>query len=427
MLQPYEIEFIKAFASSPSEHAEYIMSPNVNAGTDWLPSPLGKKFLASVGNAVVNGLEVRPVNLITYQDLNLGKWTPEESRYFVELWKSAPKEPVDIKEVVKNIRNDVAVRGAAVAISDYQVSVQKTPSKVIDHIDALTGRLSILSSDNVDYDPSSINALSEPVMIRQGTWGNVVFDEMFSARGKDDKVSAGIPQYGFTIASLPTKHGKSTLGISLMAFLIAYGNMRGLIMSNELPRAMYAHPIRRALGEMYAGTISDKEIDDIMEDRLKIYAPSTDPNKRGVHVKTFEQMNRIIRFTKPKFAIMDSINSVAPPAWASRMDELAQHQKKAESFRDICLDQQIIMYCPGNMSDGAQKILKSNRPDELNSVMLYGSKEYEGCCDFSFLGWRDHDNPEIVYIKRTANRHGTSMGEKWALKYTDGGYYVPYF
>jgi hypothetical protein len=427
-LNPFEIEFIKAFASDPNEHARYIMSPNVNAGTDWLPSPLGKKFISAIGNAVVCGLPITPVNIVSYSDLNLGKMSTEEMSEFIAVWKSASKESVDITEAVKRIRNEVVTRGANDAIVEYQASIQKAPSRVIDHVDALTGRLSILSNDGVDYDPSSVAASREPVMIRQGTWGNVVFDEMFSAKGKEDRASSGIPQYGFTIASMPTKHGKSTLGISLMAGLIAYGGMRGLIMSNELPRAMYAQPIRKALGDMYAGTIPDNEIDDIMEDRLKIYAPSTDHTKRGVSVKTFEQMQRIIRFTSPQFAIMDSINSITPPAWAARMDELSQHQKKAESFRDMCLDRQIIMYCPGNMSEGAQKILRSSKPDEMSSVVLYGSKEYEGCCDFAFVGWRDREMPGVVYIRRTANRHGTSMGEKWTLKYNPiGGYYTPYF
>jgi len=426
-LLDYEIELASCVASSPQEVSNYLISPQADMGLDWFQSPVAKKFFSAVAHIALEGGLTTFLGVMSHIDSDLGAFTSQEVEEVRQIWKSATKGAVDVSPLVKRIRTDTIRRRADSAIGNYQTNVNKEPVRVIDHLDVLGGRLAMLSNEGVDYDPNPKTHMNEPEMVMRGKWGNVVLDEMFSKKGKNTD-TGGIPDYGFVIASMPSGAGKSTLGITMIAYAIAYNNVKTVIMSNELVRALYASPVKRALVSMYAGQISDKEIDDLMEDRLKIYAPSSDPKSRGISVDKFETMQRIIKWEKPQIAIMDSITNMAAPAYAGKMDDKKQHSIKANALRDLCLGSNVMMYCPGNMSDEHQTVLKGTNPDKLNAVMIYGSKEYENCSDWAFLGWRNHDNPGVMDVKRVKNRHGQSIGEKWALKFQpDGGYYQPYF
>ncbi len=243
--------------------------------------------------------------------------------------------------------------------------------------------------------------------------------------GEEECYDVTVPDCHSFVSNGIVSHN-TTLANTLTSYSLAYSDDKVVIMSNEMVRSIYANTIFNAMKSMYAGTETDDRIKQMIGDKLAIYAPSSSREHKGINVSSFEDVRRILFWEKPQLAIMDSINGVSAPQFASRMSENKAHEAKADAFRDMCLEFGVLMYAPGNMSEEHQKILKSNKPDKLQSVMLFGSTAYQNASDWCFLGWRDYSQHGIVNIKRTKNRHGSSIGERWQMQYDfSSGIYRP--
>jgi len=420
----YERLLVEAVAQDTASVPRYLMSPQSDMGLNWFISNTAKKFVSAVAELSILDAPISASSILLYRDSELGAFTAEEVSEIVAIWSSAKSsEKIDVASLVRNIKSDSIRRRADESISYYRESVIKEPQKVTQHLDVLGGKIAMISHSGVEYDATPSKHLDEPTMSMRGNWGNNnVLDKMFSRSNTQE--SGGKPAYGLAIASMPTGHGKTSLANTLAAYSLAYSDDKVVIMSNEIVRSIYAGTIFNALKGMYLGDETDERLKQMMDDRLTIYAPSSVREHKGISVNSFELMRKILYWEKPQLAIMDSLNGVAAPAWASKMSENKAHEMKADAFRDTCLEFNLLMYAPGNMSEEHQKVLKSNKPDKLQSVMLFGSTAYQNASDWCFLGWRDYTQHGIVNIKRTKNRHGNSLGERWQMQYNfDSGIY----
>ena len=423
----YERLLIQSVAQRPDDAARILMSPKSDVGDDWFVTPCVKKFFSSLASLSVYETPVTISSILLYRDSQLGGFTAPEIAEIAGVWKQGlAEDPIDVQLLTRNVKMDVTRRRASDAIDHYTESVSKEPYKVESHIDALGSRLALISHGVADYDPTPSVHLDEPTMTMRGSWGNAVLDKMFSRNNTEQ--TGGKPAYGMVIASFPTGSGKTTLANTIAAYSLAYSDDKVVVMSNEIVRSIYSSTIFRALKGIYAGSESDERLKEMMDDRLRIYAPSSsrDRDRRGISVDNFELFQKIVVWERPQVAIVDSISGVSAPQWASKMSENKAHEIKADAFRNLCLDRNILTYAPGNMSEEHQKVLKGNKPDKLQSVMLFGSTAYQNASDWCFLGWRDYTQPNVVNIKRTKNRHGSSLGERWQMVYSaETGIYHP--
>jgi len=416
-MQDYEVMLIQAVAQDPQNAASFLMAPQSDFGLGWFTSITAKKFFSALAELYLAEEPITIMSILLRHDKEFGKFSGEDIPDLIAVWRSGlSSEKMDLKALVKDILTTAILASANKHIEKYKSDTSAKPHAVIDHIDALCSRLSSLSHSGIDYDPTPSKHRKEPRMTMRGTWGdNEVLDRMFSEKNTTD--TGGRPAYGLAVASLASGAGKTTLGITMAAYNLAYTQDRVTIMSNEQPRSLYAGTIFTAIKGLYNGQINDSEIDSIMDSRLTIWGPSSDPNERGIYVNKFEQMRNILHWDKPQFAIMDAVSSVSAPIYTKGMPDIQVIEAKSEAFRNVCIDERVLMYAPGNMSEKNQAILKGKHPDELQHVMIFNTITLHNTSDYAFLGWRDPQDHWIVNIKRAKNRHGTQEGEKWRLKF----------
>jgi len=416
-MSPIESELLKAVAYNPQEVMPQLMSPQVNFDEGWFENGIIKSTFKVLAQLT---LSRKPISwLMVSANLPFVDGQREQLR---ELWQQGKVKQIDWKPIVEVLKTSYIQRQADKSIQGYYKGVKQHPQKVVHHLGVLGVEIGQIAHKGVTYNPDPTTHFADQDVIRSGTWGDKVLNEMFSERSDDP---GGRPNYGFVIASMPTGHGKSTLAITMAAYGLAYGQPEDTItiMSNESPRSVYSRGVLRALHSMYGGQESDEALSRLMKERLLVYGPDSEDG--GMPVKTFELMRQILFWTRPKIAVMDSLNSVSPPQFAmtNRKSDYMIHEIKADAFRDTCLEYGVLLYSPGNMSDDMQTRLKDN-PSKVSGVMLFGSKAYENAADYSFLGWRDKSRMGVQQMKRCKNRHGTSMGEVWSWVYDmQGGYY----
>lgn len=422
----YEKLLVQSVAQDIAGTSKLLMSPSDGMGLGWFITATAKKFFAALADLSITDSPISASSIMLHRDDELGVFTAEEITEIVSLWSAAKtSEKIDVQSLVRNIKTDNIKRRADEAIDLYHASSQKEPQRIVAHLDSLGGKIAMISHSGTEYDATPSRHMEEPMMSMRGTWGaNSVLDKMFSRTNTEQ--TGGKPAYGLAIGSFVTGGGKTTLANTLVAYSLAYSDDKVVVMSNEMVRSIYSTTIFNALKGMYAGQETDARLKEMMDDKLRIYAPSSSRTEKGINVNSFELMRKILYWEKPQLAIMDALNGVSAPQYASKMSENKAHEVKADAFRDTCLEFNLLMYAPGNMSEEHQKILKSNKPDKLQSVMLFGSTAYQNASDWCFLGWRDYSQHYVVNIKRTKNRHGSSLGERWQMVYSpESGIYNP--
>ena len=418
-MNPLDITLIKAIAHSPKVVMRELLAPNVDLSPDWISTPVVRQCIECVRELTERDMAVSWLTLLSRIAMS-----DEEREELSRAWREGKATATDWHPVISEMKTSTVIREADRAIKNYTKRVSQIPYRVREHIGDLGLELSLIASDGLGYDPHPSAHLTDMGMERRGTWGDTTFDKMFSSSWED---KGGVPSYGFVVASMPTGAGKTTLGISMAAVAVAFSpSTRITIMSNELPRKVYSSGIFRVLKYLYAGEEYDESILRAIDSQVAVYAPGVDGKQRnvGVSVDTFEKFRQIVFWDKPNFAIMDSIVDVAPPKYlASLRDRNEIYKETAAAFRNSCLEFGMLLYAPGNMSNEWETKLKAT-PDKVSSVMLFGSKTFENASDFSLLGWRDKSDPQKQWIKRCKNRHGTSVGEAWPMRYDlQGGYY----
>lgn len=416
MIPQTDLALFKSVAHSPDVVMRELLSPAVAYNEDWIQSPTLKKCFRFMAQSVLSGRQISWLSLASGVSLD-----DDELEVLRQSWREGREDRVDLRQTVAALKADFIISSANSSIQEYYGRVKQDRGRAREHIDVLGLELSFISKDGLAYDSKPSSHLQDKELDRSGTWGDKDIDSMFSESWND---RGGRPSYGFVVTSMPSGHGKTTLAISLAAYGLAYGHQdRITVMSNEMPRSAYSRGVLRALRTIYGGEADDSQLQRMIDERMEVFGPGGEHG--GMPVKSFELMRQILFWTSPQIAIMDSLNSVSVPQFANtnRISESQCHVIKADAFRDTCLEYNVLLYAPGNMSNELQtKLMQS--PGTVNRVMLFGSQAYENAADYSFLGWRDKAIPYQQNIKRCKNRHGTSVGELFEMVYdTNGGYY----
>jgi hypothetical protein len=405
-MNPLDLMLIKAIASNPDEVMRQLLSPQTGWEEGWIQTPTVKNICRQMARMALAGQNISWLSLmsaVTLDDTSLDT--------IKQAWKEGRAERPDWHPIVDRLKNEKIKRDSDASIKTYYGRTRETPDRIRDHLGVLGLELSVIANDGKSYDPTPSAHLDDKHIEVVTSWGWPVLDDIFGG---------GILSHGFVVWTAPSGCGKTTMGRTLAAYAIPQ-NKRIVIMSNEMAAGSYADGILRALRRRWMGERQETDLIKDMDSYMSIYD----------QVYTFEKVRQILYWERPDIAVLDSINAVSPPDMARKMSEHEQHRAKADMTLSMVNEFETLLYAPGNMSEQEQRRLRGvpdnrgrrTRPEDVNSVMLFGSAAYQNASDLAFVSWRDAVNPDRQMVKRVKKRYGGEIGQIWDLKYDQIGRY----
>lgn len=220
----------------------------------------------------------------------------------------------------------------------------------------------------------------------------------------DNLLQGGFWTQALIIAGIPSNHGKSTLGYTLLGN-IANRQKRGVLFTFETNTATAVARILSAYGGFTVGETlkrqgSTPERDDSMRVMLKeidqyisIYDNSfNDPKK----------MEAVIRLERPSFAVIDHLGMIDPRMAmknASRFDQIGD---TADAALQWTINYGLTILMNSQLSDAVSKDLKKNH--NLDHAQLFGSSRVYNAADFVLIGMRHWLKPNTAYFRSKKNR-----------------------
>src|SRR3990172_546498 len=106
-----------------------------------------------------------------------------------------------------------------------------------------------------------------------------------------------------------------------------------------------------ALNSMWAGQLSEAEIDRMMDTNMVIY-------DRIYH---YERIETILRWSKPQLAIVDTLDNLSFPECVSHIKNADEkHSERARGLLEMTRRYNCMLHIPSNASEGNQRALRDD-------------------------------------------------------------------
>lgn len=327
------------------------------------------------------------------------KWWPEVK----ETWKEAKATaPVYWRTSAERIVNrNLVSAGQLLAQEIGQIGQVKEPRK---HLANVHSRLTGLLDNGSIYNPSP------SFHYRSGVIG-----EVFASTGLpslDRILGGGLWTQALIGITMPSNHGKSTEGYTLLAEAIRQGLSCALFTFETSPATATARVLSALTGLHYDEAVK-KEFESDIKDKglaqidscMTLYDNSfNDPDK----------MEQVIRLQRPGLVVIDHIGMLN-----SKLDK---NTNRFDQIGDMCdrALQWTIQYSNtivlnSQLSNDKSEELK--RKHDLEHVALFGSSRAFNALDFALVGLRHWSRPNVAYFRCKKNRKSGIIDTECLLKH----------
>jgi hypothetical protein len=306
-----------------------------------------------------------------------------------ETWKEAKTtSPIYWRTSAERIVNrNLISAGNQIAQEIGQVGQVKDPRKHLANVHSkLTGLL----------DSGSIYNPSPSFHYQSGVIGEVVASTGLPSL---DRIMGGIWSQALVGITMPSNHGKSTNGYTLLAEAIKNNLSCALFTFETAPATATARVLSALTGLHYDQAVKKDIQSDLKEQGLaKIDACMTlydnsfnDPSK----------MEQVIRLQRPMLVVIDHIGMLNPATDrnTNRFDQIGDMCDQALRWT-IAYNNTIVV----NSQLSNEKSEELKRKHDLEHVALFGSSRAFNAMDFVLVGIRHWSLPNVAYFRCKKNR-----------------------